>query len=485
MMNRLVFKRIHCAVLMAAAVLLVTPPVLAQSEPQPSDPQAQSQPVPPTDPQPAPVPQPETSQTKPPTVEPPPPSIPPQTPVDQANPSAPPPPSILSGAAGASYDRRESLPNINVYLPEGTASVRLRKLIRNVLFESQIDYKFIEGDISTFLRYKYYARSFTYKLSVFDTVQFPDPGSSDEQPFERVRGGLLLFEFPRNYNNRYYWLLQDDRLTFGSINNVDDRKNNVYTKVSYQYGTEFDERMNAIVGESRGRITPVLTAFRELGPQRLSFAAALTLSGKVGTGDYQYGKFETEVLKRFDLSSTTFLVTRAHMGFIPWRENVCPNLIDGVCYSNGGDPLQPIERYSIPRYELLGLGGREGLRSVRDNPDSQGTHEFHITNEYFFPIFRNKDFRTFLLHWNNLYGIAYLGAGGVAFDYKNLLKTPNTVVDAGLGGETSLTLRDFDVILSMLYAHGVKGPQCPNPKTDPLCRDLKNNRILFSIRTVH
>src|SRR4029079_9528391 len=137
------------------------------------------------------------------------------------------------------------------------------KLIRNVLFESQIDYKFIEGDISTFLRYKYYARSFTYKLSVFDTIEFPDPLTKEEaQPFERIRGGLLLFEFPRNYNNRYYWLLQDDRLTFGSINNDDDKKNNVYTKVSYQYGTEFDERMNAIVGESRGRITPVLTAFR-------------------------------------------------------------------------------------------------------------------------------------------------------------------------------------------------------------------------------
>src|SRR5215210_2683928 len=51
-----------------------------------------------------------------------------QTPVDQTNPSVPPPePTILSGAAGGSYDRRDSLPNVNIYLPEGQASIRLRK----------------------------------------------------------------------------------------------------------------------------------------------------------------------------------------------------------------------------------------------------------------------------------------------------------------------------------------------------------------------
>lgn len=476
-MRELRYSLIHCVLASFAAVLFITTPAAAQD---PKPPEPQTQPAPPTDPQST------STQTQTPPPEPQPPSttaVPPQTPNDQTNPSAP-PPSILSGAAGASYDRRDSLPNINVYLPEGTASIRLRKLIRNVLFESQIDYKFIEGDISTFLRYKYYAHGFTYKLSVFDTIQFPDPGSSDTQPFERVRGGLVLFEFPRDYNKRYYWLIQDDRLTFGNHLNVDDRKNNVYTKVSYQYGTEFDERMNAIVGESRGRITPVLTAFRELGPQNLSFAAALTLSGKVGTGDYQYARFESEILKRFDLSTTTFLVSRAHIGFIPWRQNVCPNLIDGQCYSDGGELLQPIERYSIPRYELFGLGGRESLRSVRDNPDSEGTHEFHFTNEYFFPVFRNRDFRTYALHWNTMYGTAYLGAGSVAFDTKNLAKSANTVIDVGLGGETSLTLRDFNVILSLLYARGISAPSCPDPKTDPTCRDLKNGRILFSIRTV-
>src|SRR6266550_2391096 len=119
-------------------------------------------------------------------------------PQTQTPPLPPPPPAeqppALSRAASAAYDRRDSLPAVNVYLPEGQASVRLRKLIRNVLFESQIDYKFVNGDISTYLRYKYYARNFTYRLGVFDTIGFPDLGSSSSQEFERVRGGLLLFE---------------------------------------------------------------------------------------------------------------------------------------------------------------------------------------------------------------------------------------------------------------------------------------------------
>jgi len=96
-----------------------------------------------------------------------------QTPTDQG--STTPPPTLSNTAAGA-YDRRDSLPYVNVYLPEGQASIRLRKLIRNVLFESQIDYRFVNGDISTYLRYKYYARNFTYRLGVFDTIGFPDVG---------------------------------------------------------------------------------------------------------------------------------------------------------------------------------------------------------------------------------------------------------------------------------------------------------------------
>src|SRR5204862_2172340 len=104
---------------------------------------------------------------------------------------------------------------------------------------------------------------------------------------------------------RWFFLLQDDSLSFGDVNRPDNRKNNLYTKVGYQYGTQFDERMNAIVGEQRGRITPVLTAFREIGPQKTGIAAAVTQSAGTLGGDYTYTRFEAEGLRRFDLTSTS------------------------------------------------------------------------------------------------------------------------------------------------------------------------------------
>jgi hypothetical protein len=347
-------------------------------------------------------------------------------------------------------------------------------LIKNVLFESQIDYKFVNGDISTFLRYKYYAKNFTYRLGIFDQIDFPRLGSSSSNAFERVRGGLLLFEFPRDYDNRYYWLIQDDRLTFGDIQNFDNRKNNVYTKVGYQYGTQFDERMNSIVGESRGRIVPVLTAFRDLGPQKFGLAAAVTESAHIGTGDYRYTKVEAEALKRWDPSDTTFFVQRLHIGFFPTKGRVNPPPVPTDLDGDGiVDPVPTYAFYTVPRYELFALGGRDALRSINDSLDTEGTHEVHETNEYFVPIFRNRAFNTFGARWNTLYGVAYAGAGSVGFDYRSIAKANSTFVDAGLGFESSMNVREYDVILSVLYAHTVHAPD-----------GMKGGTFRFFIKTV-
>ncbi|HET7435479.1 MAG TPA: hypothetical protein VFN10_12295 [Thermoanaerobaculia bacterium] len=388
------------------------------------------------------------------------------------NPPAQTPP-VLSDAAAASYDRRESLPNVNVYLPEGQASVRLRKLIRNVLFESQIDYEFVNGDISTFLRYKYYARNYTYRLGVFDSIQFDDIGSKDNKGFDRVRGGLLLLGIPKDYDNRYFVLLQDDALTFGDADNPDNRKNNLYTKIGYQFGTQFDERMNAIVGESRGRITPVLTAFRDVGPQRTGLAAAITQSGRVLSADYQYTKLEAEGLRRTDLTQTSFLFTRLHAGAFLARSDAERDLDnDGVIDDPSNFPL--VERYSIPKYELFRLGGRDALKSIKADDEAVGTQELHLTNELFVPVFRNRDYRTGVMHWNTLYGVAYAGAGTVGFNWNELAKTGHIAYDVGLGTEAALTVRDFDVYLSVLVARTLEAPG-----------DAGGTKVRFSIHTVH
>jgi hypothetical protein len=409
--------------------------------------------------------------------QPPPPSPPPPPPPETAVPAtvqpgatpapaaaAPEAPVTLSNAAAGAYDRRDALPSVNVYLPEGQASIRLRKLIKNVLFESQLDYKFVTGDISAFLRYKYYARNFTYKIAVFDTIEFPNIGATSTQEFQRTRGGLILAEFPRDYNRRYFWLLQDDRLTFGDTTFVDNRKNNVYTKVGIQFGTQFDERLNGIVGESRGRIVPVLTAFRDLGPQKFSLAAAVTESAAISTGDYKYTKLEAEALRRWDITGTSFVVTRAHVGTF---------LTKSIFEDRVAAGLPPIDDYTIPNYEMFPLGGREALKSIGASDNSAGTDEIHLTNEYFVPIFRNKDYRAWGMNWNTVYGIGYVGAGNVGFTTSEIGKVRNFTVDAGLGSEMSLTIRDFDVLVSVIYAHTVRTPT-----------NITGSKVLLSIHTI-
>ena len=398
-------------------------------------------------------------------------------------------PSVLSDAASGAYQRRDSLPAVNIYLPEGQASVRLRKLIRNVLFESQIDYEFVNGDISTFLRYKYYARNYTYRIGVFDSIEFPDIGSSSQKEFERVRGGLLLVGVPKDYNNRWFFLLQDDRLTFGT-DRPDNRKNNIYTKIGYQYGTQFDERMNAIVGEQRGRITPVLTAFRDIGPQKTGLAAAITQSGRVATGDYQYTKFEAEGLRRFDLTSTSFVFSRLHLGTYLAREEMidrdtrCNAFEDGETIvdtdlNNDGE-IDDSERfsawkcYAIPQSELFRLGGREALKSIGSSDNSIGTQELHLTNELFVPVFRNKDYKLGALYWNTLYAIGYVGAGTVGFKTRDLTETSRGVVDVGLGTESAISYRDWDIYLSVLVAYTAAAPEEIGGGT----------KVRFAIRTV-
>jgi hypothetical protein len=416
-----------------------------------------------------------------------------QTEPQPAPPQTPPPsgsPGVLSDAASGAYERRESLPSVNIYLPEGQASVRLRKLIRNVLFESQIDYEFVNGDISTFLRYKYYARNYTYRIGVFDSIEFPDIASDEDRNFERVRGGLLLIGVPKDYNNRYFVLLQDDRLTFGDTTRADNEKNNIYTKVGYQYGTQFDERMNAIVGEQRGRITPVLTAFRDIGPQKAGVAAAITQAARVATGDYRYTKLEIEGLRRFDLTSTSFIFSRLHLGSFVAREDMeerdsrCDDFEDGVVIvdtdlDDDGE-IEPGERFNswecfaVPQYELFRLGGREALKSISGNDTAVGTYEVHLTNELFVPIFRNRDYKLGPLHWNTLYGVGYVGAGTVGFITDQITDTKRIVVDAGIGTESAIRFQDWDVFLSVLYAHPVRRPDGID----------KGRGLRFSIRTV-
>lgn len=369
-------------------------------------------------------------------------------------------PAAVPPPTGTPTPESSALPTMNVYLPEGEFDIRLKRLIKNVLFEGQVNYEFADGDVSTFLRYKYYARNFTYKLGVFDTLEFSGLDDDEQLDFDRVRGGLLIFELPIDYNSRWYGTGQVDALSFGDTTRPDNAKTNVYLKLGYQMGTPFDERLNSIVGETRGRIPQVLTAYREIGPQKMGAAVALTHSF-ASLGDFNYIKFETEALKRSDFGNVSFLISRLHIGSFLTKEDV-PN------------PDRPIfEQFSIPRYELFRLGGRDSIKGV-DDQIARGTDELHLTNEFFYPVFRNRDYRLLGATFSNLFAIGYLGAGISGFETDVLTQLDDYVVDAGLGFETSAFVRDTEVFISFVYAQPFVAPDTLDGQ----------HEYRFSVRTV-
>lgn len=350
-------------------------------------------------------------------------------------------------------ERRGDLFNdVYVYFPEGELDIRTVNLIRNVLFEGRVKYGFVDGDISTHIRYKYYARRFTWRLGVFDSVGFDsiESGSGD---FDRVRGGAFLFEMPRDYYQRYVGLIQVDDYTFGDTDRPDNNRTNTFLKIGYQYGTAYDPTLNAIAGDTRGRTLPVLTAYRELGPRDFSWAAGLSYATEA-TGDYEYLRLEAEGLRRSYVGERTFLISRLHLGVFPMKKaqdfavDAQPDFED--------DPERGLTYLYAPRDELYRIGGREALRGVDDS--IRGTEEIHFTNEYFFPVFLNERYESLKLQWNNLYGIAYVGAGSYGFDIGDLAESDRWIVDAGLGFEAELRYRDIVGYLSVLYAQPVIKP---------------------------
>src|SRR5690606_6759642 len=103
----------------------------------------------------------------------------------------------------------------------------------------------------------------------------------------------------------------------------------------------------------------VLTAFRDIGPQRTGLAAAITQAARVTTGDYAYTKFEAEALRRFDLTSTSFIFSRLHVGSFLSREMIDPAPEPRDRNDDGElDPVPEWEKYAVPQYELFRIGGR-------------------------------------------------------------------------------------------------------------------------------
>src|SRR3954471_20088432 len=105
---------------------------------------------------------------------PPPPSPPPPTPT-APEPSSPGGGTTGTGTEGEPIAPRENprfLSRLDVYFPEGDLDLRINRLINKTFFEGQVKYNFINGDISAFLRYRYYGLNRTTQFTLFDSISF-------------------------------------------------------------------------------------------------------------------------------------------------------------------------------------------------------------------------------------------------------------------------------------------------------------------------
>jgi hypothetical protein len=248
-----------------------------------------------------------------------------------------------------------------------------------------------------------------------------------------------------------YGLVEFDRLTFSRpVDHPDANRTNTYVKLGYQFGTPSDERSNAVVGEARDRIFNLFTAYREVGPRGRGVSVAATWGFDFLGGDYRYVKTELEALQAVALPRRHRLVFRLHGGYFPYkkrlREEFDPDL---------GTP------FSVPRYELFRLNGRQELKGYRGT--ERGPNEAYFTTEYVLPVFTEVPRKFLGLDWNSFYLIGYTGAGNVGNETSVFTRLSDYKVDIGVGFESALSFRRYRAFLGVLAAktvvNGVKGPR--------------------------
>jgi hypothetical protein len=344
------------------------------------------------------------------------------------------------------------LPRLDVYFPEGELDLRVNRLINKTFFEGQVKYNFIKGDITAFLRYRYYGYQRTTQFTVFDSIEFDDIDQNVTGDFDRVRGTLLLFQWPHSYNYRTFGLAEIDRISTNRGEKGDEffvrrDRTNTFVRVGYQIGTPDEGRSSAIAGETRARTERLFSAFREFGPGDATFTAAVTYGFKIGIGDFDYVKFEFEALKRFDISTRTFLVGRLRGGTFPY-------IGDADTEKLPPDP-DPIDFYAAPRSEAFRLDGRENLKGLDDR--RRGIEQLLTTWEYFFPWFLESHRNFLRLDFENWYWILYTGFGTIGLDRKAYSDFGSYIPDAGIGFESSFRLRKYRFFLSGIVAQALKG----------------------------
>ncbi len=333
------------------------------------------------------------------------------------------------------------LPNVDLLFPEGALDLKVSRLVNKVLFEGQVRYAFVSGDITAFLRYRYYGYNRTTQVEVFDDISFGRVQSFSNR-FDRTRGANLFLEWPRSASFRTFVLSEIDRISSNNITALSaNNRTDTFVRVGAQLGTTGDSRTQAIVGDTRAYFPSIFTAVREIGPGQFGFTTGLTYGFHLGSFDYV--RLEAQALKRFDLTGRTFLIGTLHGGSFLYSE------------LNSPGALNPQDRYSIPPAAFFNVGGADNLKGLSNK--LIGTQEVHTTWELFTPWFLGEH-RSFLkLDWQSWYWILYAGAGTLGFTSRVYTDLAAYIPDAGFGFESSVRLWRYRFFLSSIVARPLKG----------------------------
>ena len=89
-----------------------------------------------------------------------------------------------------------------------------------MFFEGQVKYNFINGDITAFLRYRYYGEHRITQFAVFDSISFSNAQTFSNSDFDRIRGTLLFLQWPHDYEHRTFALFEIDRISSNQLDKL-------------------------------------------------------------------------------------------------------------------------------------------------------------------------------------------------------------------------------------------------------------------------
>lgn len=339
------------------------------------------------------------------------------------------------------------IPRIAVFVPEGQAEIRLSKLVRSSLYETQFDYDFVSGDIAAYLRYKYYGSRQSFTLTAFDRVSFAALETLS-LGYDRVRGLSGFVRRPVGLYGRLVLLAEADRFNVSKPDTppemTDDGKVNVFGKIGFQWGTEDDDFGNRISGDPNDVVRNLFTVARTFGPGGRGLSIGVTYGAPVR--DFEYLRVEGELIQSLPVGRGR-LVGRAHAGFFPYKP---PGPADET---SAGLPFR------IPAREYFSLGGRNALKGLRDAP--YGTDEIHATTELSLPVFVGSRAEFLKASWDTLYAVFYAGTGNAGVGREVYTRFADWRLDAGAGFEVTFRISRYRVFASVLAARELGRPASP------------------------